>query len=150
MKQKSNKEKRARLNARGYEQLDVEHCDAHDIAAPVVRNLTIRICFVLPAMTTWYSQLMDVNGAFPTGEFGDGEQLYMNVPQGFEKYYPTNVVLLLKKAIYGLKQSAKRFLLRLLEVVSFLGFAGSTADPCLYYKSSETGLCLWLSWTTVS
>jgi Reverse transcriptase (RNA-dependent DNA polymerase) len=146
MKQKSNNVKRARLNARGYEQVDGEHYDAYDIAAPVVSNLTIRICFILLAMTNWYAHLMDVKGAFLTGEFGNNEQLYMNVPQGFEKYYPNNVVLLLKKTIYGLKQSAKRFWLRLLEVVNFLGFTRSIADPCLYFKWTDKGLCLWLSW----
>jgi hypothetical protein len=146
MKQKSNNVRRARLNARGFEQVDGKHYDATDIAAPVVSNLTIRICFILLAMTGWYAHVMDVKGAFLTGEFGNGEKLYMHVPQGFETFYPGNVVLLLKKTIYGLKQSAKRFWLRLLEVVRFLEFMRSVADPCLYYKWTGRGLCLWLSW----
>jgi hypothetical protein len=146
MKQKSNNIKRARLNARGFEQVDGKHYDATNIAAPVVNNLTIRTCFILLAMTGWYAHILDVKGTFLTGEFGNGEQLYMTVPQGFEEFYPGNVVLLLKKTIYGLKQSAKRFWLRLLEVVGLLKFTRSEADPCLYYKWTKEGLCLWLSW----
>jgi Reverse transcriptase (RNA-dependent DNA polymerase) len=98
MKQKSNNVKRARLNSRGFEQIDGKHYDANDIAAPVVSNLTIRICFILLAMTNLYAHLLDVKGAFLTGEFGNGEQLYMAVPQGLKKYYPAYVDLLLKRS----------------------------------------------------
>jgi hypothetical protein len=97
-------------------------------------------------MTNWYAHILDVKGAFLTGEFGKGEQLYMEIPQGFEKFYPLHVVLLLQKTIYGLKQWAKRFWLRLFEVVRFLAFVRSQADPCLYYKWTTAGLCIWLSW----
>jgi hypothetical protein len=147
MKQKADGTKRARLNARGYEQVDGEHFKADDIAAPVVNTMTIRICFVLLAMTAWYAHLMDVQGAFLTGEFGNGERLYMDVPKGFERYYDAaKYVLLLLKTIYGLRQSAKRFWLRILEVVRFLEYVKSQADPCLYFKWTNDGLCLWLSW----
>jgi hypothetical protein len=74
--------------ARGFEQVDGQHYESNDIAAPVASNLAIRICFVLLPMTEWYAHLMDVKGAFLTGEFGNGEKLYMDVPQGFEQYYP--------------------------------------------------------------
>jgi len=33
----------------------------------------------------------------------------MEVPQGFKKYFPWNVVLLLLKTLYGLKQAAYAF-----------------------------------------
>ena len=48
---------------------------------------------------------MYVKGAFLNGEFHDGEEIYMKVPQGFEKYDEDNVVLKLNKTIYGLKLS---------------------------------------------
>jgi hypothetical protein len=72
-------------------------------------------------MTNWYAHLVDVKGAILIVEFGNGGQSYLDVPQGFEKFYPSNVVLLLQKTIYGLQQSVKRFWLRLLEVGCLLG-----------------------------
>jgi hypothetical protein len=33
----------------------------------------------------------------------------MKVPRGFEKFYPDDMVLKLKKCIYGLKQAAMAF-----------------------------------------
>ena len=60
-------------------------------------------------MASWHGTLLDVIGAFLNGEFEAGEQLYMEVPKGFEKYYdPAISVLFLLKAIYGLKQSTKQ------------------------------------------
>ncbi len=43
---------------------------------------------------------MNMKGVFLHGEFEDGEVIYMKVPRGFEKFYPENVVLKLKKCIY--------------------------------------------------
>jgi hypothetical protein len=53
--------------------------------------------------------LGDVKGAFLFRVFAKGERIYMEIPQGFEKYYPKNAVLLLLKTIYGLKQAALAF-----------------------------------------
>jgi hypothetical protein len=52
--------------------------------------------FVLMIMAGWTAMLLDVKGAFMNGRFKDDEKLYMYVPEGFEKWYPDNVVLLLK------------------------------------------------------
>ena len=56
-------------------------------------------------MARMYAKLNDVHGAFLEGLFSHGEKLYMNVPKGFEKFYPIDVVLLLLKTPYGLKQA---------------------------------------------
>ena len=51
--------------------------------------------FVLIIMAGWWSELLDVKGALLTGIFDKGEELYMEVTQGMEKYYPGNVLLLI-------------------------------------------------------
>jgi hypothetical protein len=106
MKKKANGTIRARLNARGYEQVDGEHYDENAKAAPVVNEATIRIVLILMIMTDWHAEAVDVKGAFLHGEFEKGRRIYMEVPQGFEEYYPPNTVLLLKKTLYGTKQAA--------------------------------------------
>ena len=71
----------------------------------------------------------------------------MHVPQGMEEKYGCKVVLLLLKTIYGLKQAAFRFWLFLLTIVKQLQHQRSKADPCLYYRWTDTGaLLLWMSW----
>jgi hypothetical protein len=64
-----------------------------------------------------------------------------------EKWYSGNVILLLKNTLYGLKQAAYRFWSHLLTLVHHVQFSRSKADPCLYFKWTETGaLLLWFSW----
>jgi hypothetical protein len=98
-------------------------------------------------MAGWVGEILNVQGAFLHGEFDKGEEIHMEVPQGFEKYYaPMYYVLLLLKTIYGLKQSAFQFWKAVLLCFSLMGFVRSKADPCLYYKWSHEGLVLWISW----
>lgn len=104
-----------RINARGYEQVDGEHYDEHSKAAPVVSRATIFILLILICMNRGYAHLLDVNGAFLLGGFERGEKIYMEVPQGFKKYYGSDVVWLLLKTIYGLKQSAQEEMLSQME-----------------------------------
>jgi hypothetical protein len=51
MKKKANGTCRARLNARGYEQIDGEHYDENEKFAPVVSDVAIHIVLIMIAMT---------------------------------------------------------------------------------------------------
>ncbi len=89
---------------------------------------------------------MDVKGTFLHREFKNGEVIYMKVPHGFEKFYPNDVVLKMKKCIYGLKQAVMGFWHQLLLCMKSMGMTQSTADPCLYHKWGKEGLVLIVSW----
>jgi hypothetical protein len=69
MKKKSNGTYRARINARGFEQVDGEHCDLDTKSSPVTCIVTIRIVMMLIVMAVWAAHLMDVHGAFLKGKF---------------------------------------------------------------------------------
>ena len=147
MKHKANGTLRARVNARGFEQVDGKHFKSHSISAPVTNDATIRIVFTLMLMALWIGQLIDVKGAFLHGELAEDEEIYMEVPKGFEKFYPDgDWVLRLLKTLYGLKQSAYYFWLEILKAFRSMGYERSKADPCLYYKWTDNGLVLWVSW----
>eukprot|EP00957_Ditylum_brightwellii_P078676 5982118-Ditylum_brightwellii.AAC.1 len=81
MKPKANRVKRARLNARGFEQVDGLHYDSKDLSTPVVSDMTMRMVMILIIMAAWAGKLVDVQGAFLNGHFQNGEKLYMEVPQ---------------------------------------------------------------------
>ena len=70
----------------------------------------------------------------------------MSVPKEFEKYYPKDVVLLLLRTLYGLKQAAMAFWRELLKAMYSMGMQRSNADPCLYFSWTEDGLVIWVSW----
>ncbi len=71
--------------------------------APVTNASTIRIVIILlMIMADWQGQIVDIKSVFLHGEFKDGKVIYMKVPRCFEKFYPDDVILKLKKCIYGL------------------------------------------------
>ena len=51
MKKKSNGVRRARINARGYEQVDGEHYDSANIASPVVNEASMFIILIIICCT---------------------------------------------------------------------------------------------------
>jgi hypothetical protein len=146
MKKKANGTYRAHLNARGYEQEDGEHYDEDSKASPVVQDATINLVLVLIVMMNWYAILCDVRGAFLHGEFEKDRKVYMEIPQGMEQHYTPGWLLLLLKTLYGTKQAAKAFWLKLLTVLAAMHFMRSKADPCLYYHWTVLGLVLIISW----
>jgi hypothetical protein len=146
MKKKANGTYRARMNARGFEQINGVHYDETEKAAPVACEITIRIIMVLMVMASWWAELLDVQGAFLTGEMDPKMQCYLHVPEGFEKFYPSNTVLRLLKTLYGLKQSAYEFWKMLVMAMKHMGCSRSKADPCLFFKWTAVGLVLWVTW----
>ena len=148
MKKKANGTLRARMVARGYEQIDGMHYDSSSIAAPVTNELSIRIMMVLALMAGWAMKIVDIKGAFLRGEFEEGsDPVYLEIPQGFEKYYPKNCVLRLLRTLYGLSEAAMAFWKQMLKAFEYMEFNRSKADPCLYYKWTAAGfLIAWLSW----
>jgi len=80
------------------------------------------------------------------GEFENGEELHMEIPKGFENKYDKTVALRLIHTIYGLKQTACMFWKLLLMEMRSMKCEKSKADPCLYFKWTENGVLLWLSW----
>jgi hypothetical protein len=117
MKKKSNGTFRARMDARGLQQIYGEHYDSTSIASPVANKVKIRCMFVLILMTFWMGELLDVKGAFLHGDFENGGSIYMEVTQGFEVY----VLLVLLKTLYGLKQAEMAFWREILKAFKSMG-----------------------------
>ena len=104
MKRKSNGKYRARCNMRGYEQEDGQHYDSHNISSPVTNDVTICLLFIIMIMAMWAAYLLDVKGAFLHGQFRNGEEIYSEIPDGFQKEYdPKHWLWYLLKTCYGLK-----------------------------------------------
>jgi hypothetical protein len=146
MKKKVSGSFRARLNARGYEQASGEHFDSTNGSSQVTNGATIRIIMVLAIIFRWSAGLIDVQGAFLCGNFKDGEEIYMEVPEVFETFYPADVLLLLLQTIHGLRQAARAFWTELRRALDEMTYEKSLADLCLYFCWTMTGLVIWLSW----
>ncbi|KAM7461058.1 hypothetical protein LguiA_029179 [Lonicera macranthoides] len=112
---------KARMVAKGYTQ--TYGIDYLQTFAPVVKMNMVRVLLSLAANTGWKLQQFDVKNAFLHGHLE--EEIYMEVPPGFNFTIEERVVCRLKKALYGLKQSPKAWFGKFTKVMLSLGFRQS-------------------------
>ena len=147
MKKKASGVYHAGLVAQGFKQCTGVSYDPRDIMSPVVYEITVCIMLVLMIMALWHAEIIDVKGVFLKASFDPKHKFYMEIPKGFKTFYPKNVLLLLKKTSYGVKNATKAFWLVLLKIMASIGLLKSKADPCLYFTwDALYGLVVILSW----
>ncbi|KAL0431935.1 UNVERIFIED_CONTAM: Retrovirus-related Pol polyprotein from transposon TNT 1-94 [Sesamum radiatum] len=131
IKQENNTSRfKARLVAKGFTKK--EGIDCTEIFSPVVKYTTVRIILALVAHYDWEFKQMDVKTAFLHGDLD--EQIYMSQPYGFIDKTQHDHVCLLKKSLYGLKQSPRQWNKTFDSFMQSLRFSKSSYDPCLYFK----------------
>ena len=94
---------KARLMARGFSQ--AYGLDYHETFSPVARLSSIRVLFSIALDQSWPLHQLDVSNAFLYGDLD--EQVFMEQLPGYVAQGESSEVCLLKKAIYGLKQSPR-------------------------------------------
>ena len=83
---------------------------------------------------------MDVKTAFLHGELE--ETIYMQQPEGFVE--DNSKVCLLKKSLYGLKQSPRQWYRRFDDFLLKTGFVRSNYDSCVYMMKKDEKVILYL------
>ena len=68
----------------------------------------------------------------------------MSEPKGFITKWNENKVFLLKKLLYGLKQSPRQWYFKFDEFMLKIGFTRSNYDNCVYYKWKRNGVGIFL------
>nr|GEY42159.1 retrotransposon protein, putative, Ty1-copia subclass [Tanacetum cinerariifolium] len=128
---------KVRLVACGFTQR--AHIDYNEVFSPVVRQTSIRIILALTACKDFELEQLDVKTTFLHGNLE--EVTYMRQPLGYEQ---GNNVCLLKKSLYGLKQSPRQWYRRFDEYMLSNGFKRSYYDICVYYRSYAPGGYIYL------
>lgn len=119
---------KARLVVRGFAQCKT--FDYNVIYSPVAKLSTIRTLLSIGNQLGYYFIQLDVKTAFLHGELK--ENIYIYPPIGVE--CKEGYVLKLLKSIYGLKQAAKCWNIKINNFLEGLGFVRSESDYCLYTK----------------
>ena len=100
---------KARFCARGDRQK--QGVDYFKTYAPVVMWVIIRLMLILECLLGLVSKQGDVTCAFLHAHLEPGEEVYLDMPRGFQQYGKRGQkkVLKLKCCIYGIKQSPRAF-----------------------------------------
>jgi hypothetical protein len=107
----------------GYSQ--IPGIDFSESFALVLNDVSFRIMLIAKLVWDMTSTVIDIETAFLHGDLD--EEIYMEVPKGLEIKH--NKKLMLKKTIYGLVQSTRKFYQKLINVLKVIGFYGSKSDP---------------------
>lgn len=128
---------KARLVAQGFSQM--EGVDYNETFAPVAKFNSIRVILSIAASNDLDIQQMDVKTAFLYGVLE--EEIYMRQPEGYVGE-DSEKIWLLKKGLYGLKQSGRVWNDLLDSFNTANEMQKSNADPCIYFGKSNGKLFL--------
>jgi hypothetical protein len=128
---------KSRLVARGFTQIPGQDFD--DTFAPVPKATTIRFMFSYAAGKHLHVHHFDVETAFLLSEID--KILYAEQPAGYEdpQHPAKDWVLLLKKGLYGLKQSNRLWSNNVKKKLLSIGFRQSDADEAVFIREDEKG-----------
>ncbi|XP_062090436.1 retrovirus-related Pol polyprotein from transposon RE1 isoform X1 [Humulus lupulus] len=121
---------KARLVAKGFTQS--YGIDYQETFAPVAKLNTIRVLLSLAANQDWPLHQLDVKNAFLNGDLE--EEVYMDIPPGFENSSNHDKVCRLKKSLYGLKQSPRAWFGKFTKSIIQNGYTQCQADHTLFVK----------------
>ena len=124
---------KGRLVANGFSQK--EGIDYNEIFSPVVKHISIKL------MLSIVEQL-DVKTAFLHGNLD--KRILMDQTEGYVKPGDENKVCLLRKFLYGLKQSPKQWNIRFDSFMKKEKFLQSDYDSCVYMRSVNTPKAIYL------
>lgn len=141
-KEKKNGIFRARLVAKGYDQ--IAGIDFQYNFAPVTSEVTLRILLVIWIVQDYFAEVADVQTAFLHGDLE--EELFIKIPSGYKEFLEeqgdivNGKFLKLEKSTYGLVQAARSWWKKFTSVLKDkLGFEQFENDSCLLKKESKAG-----------
>lgn len=120
---------KARLVAKGYNQ--VPGIDYNDSFSPVTKPVTVRLLIAYASAKDWGLHQLDINNAFLHGFLN--EEVYMTPPEGYNVVAPGQVCLL-KRNLYGLKQTSREWNVEFCAKLLQFELIQSMHDHCLFTK----------------
>lgn len=109
--------------------------DFGETFTPIVKPATIRTVLTIATSQGWATKQLDVSNAFLHGHLKE-HILYLQ-PIGFVDPAQPNVVCLLDKSLYGLRQAPRAWFTRFAEFVTRLGFTTTCSDSSLSLRPSS-------------
>jgi hypothetical protein len=122
--------RKARWVVRGFEQTEGE--DYTETFAAVVKPMSYKTVLAIAAAKNLEVEQMDVQTAFLEAPMPEGEEVFVEQPTGFEE--GEDMICLLNKSLYGLKQSPRYWYQTLQDYLESMGFTRLYADHGIFVK----------------
>lgn len=106
--------------------------------SPVARLSSLRILVALSVELDLTLYQLDIEMAYINGELE--ESVYMKQPEAFIKHGKENLICLLEKSIYGLKQSGRQWHKKLDSKLKDHEMNLLNSDKCFYVKRSNSNI----------
>jgi len=123
---------KACLIAKGYSQ--VQGIDYNEMHTPVARLSSLHTILAIATRNDWDVDVFDFQSAFLNGKLDKGEDLYMELPPGYNiDKRLKHAVAKLRVTLYGLKQGALRWYLELCGSLRELRLKRAHSDWGVFY-----------------
>jgi transposase InsO family protein len=135
---------KSRLAACGYSQ--IPGLDFDETYAAVGTKTSLRSLIALKASGKLAWRQLDVDAAFLNGILPEEDQIPMEFPPGYHELLGLNPeeqsshCLLLKKSLYGLRQSAEIWYKEFHQFMIKTGYSRSSVDDCLFINQHQNDL----------
>lgn len=130
---------KARLVVKGYNQ--IQGINYIKTFSRVAKMDTMRVVLALASVFSWPLFQLDVITAFLQGNLH--EEVYMDIPQGFD-IQRRNMVCRLLKSLYGLKQSSRQWNLKLTSALTLNGYLQSKFDYSMFTRKEGNAIVVLL------
>ena len=112
--------------------------DYDETFAPVIRYSGIRFMLTIALKNDLVAHHVDIKTAYLNSDIE--EDVYVQQPQGFVIKGKEDFVCKLDKAVYGLKQAARQWNLKLNDTMKQLHFKPSESEPCIFQSTKDPNL----------
>jgi len=137
--EKNNNKKKARLVARGFQQIPGQ--DFIETYSSTIQADSLRLTVAIASLNEWSLKQLDIKAAYLNADLE--EKIYLKIPLG-DRNYNKNNYWLLKKALYGLKQAGRMWYKEMSHFLISIGFKKYNTDKCLIgkYDKNNKLICL--------
>ena len=130
-----NQKFKARLVARGDTQIEGENF--FEVFSPTLRSESIRRLVAFAVQTGCQIHHLDVQTAFLNAPLE--EDVYIEIPEGFQQFGSRTKCLKANMSIYGLRQAGRNWNKFFKKKLIDMGYVQSAADPCIFIKYNQEG-----------
>ncbi|KAJ8140640.1 hypothetical protein OY671_006178 [Metschnikowia pulcherrima] len=131
---------KARCVVQGFRQKEGIHLNKYRVSSPVVELSSIR---VLTSIATEYGypiHHLDIKSAYLNAPLPKGEEIYVAPPPGHDNQ--PGFCWLLKKSVYGMKQSGFEWYTCLATQLKKLGLIQNDLEETIFSKQTEQGILI--------